>query len=1068
MSLDVAPDGRTIVFDLLGDLYTLPITGGVATRLTEGTALNRQPRYSRDGRQLVFVSDRGGSENLWISDREGRGGRQLSDLHLSSSIGAVTSPVWSLDGQVIFVAQRFQATHQRSDRPPYEAAVWLLAAYDVATGHMRWVSDTAPDHARGILGPAADLDGRTLYAAIDVVRKDPWRDPAGWRIACIDIMTGRITTAMNAIPSVGAPVTMRPAISPDRRYLVFARSSGSRVGLRIRDLRTDQERWLVREALDNPEYHLGEPRDLAPGYAFTPDSKALIIAYGGKIHRIEIATGRGSLIPFVANVARKLGALHVRQFTLPDTASRTRSVMQPSLSPDGHWVAFSSLDRIWIMELSHDGHEAGRPYRATSDSAIGEFYPSWSPNGQWIAYSGWMDGEGGAVRRVRVPQEVFARPQISERLTTDTAVYFHTAVTADGARIIAVRASLDPDRVLARRLEPRSLQLVWVSTESGGQPHPVTSLARDFSSNYQYPADQVYLTADTDRVYVGLKSWSWPGMASSNQVVTTPERTGGGFSDPDVAGVFSPDRCRALIAWNYSLFELHLPSCPTRETDTLDLEVAQTRSFDATMGAAHRWGTALSPWISWSRDGRHALFSQGGTLFVGEVRFDSWTAFERVDVPLKIPVDIPRGTTVLRGARLVTMRGYEVIARGDIVVRDNRIIALGPSGRVAVPDGARTFDLHGMTILPGYIDIHEHAWLAQGVHPQQWWGGFVRLAYGVTGYREATSQWGSDVFTARERERAGQLLAPRIFSTGLPYYGTYPPIQDLQQARERVRANADYFDSETFKVYDNLSTNRRARQLLAIATAELGLNATAHTEGPELQLASVIDGLSGVEHAPNLQIYNDLVTMVAASGTTQTHTYVLIPGALNYMIRHHGVPWVWPRMRRFIPPSVRMSVCAGCMGEGVPAYGPAELDNLVPLVSDAARIAAKGGHVAIGAHGWIPGIGFHYEMWLHALGGMREHDILRSATIVGATAIGHAADIGSLEVGKLADLQVLGKNPLDDIHNTTSIRYVMKNGRLYQADDLTEVWPRHRSLPSIYSWDQTPMTNRFRADRNTR
>ena len=207
-------------------------------------------------------------------------------------------------------------------------------------------------------------------------------------------------------------------------------------------------------------------------------------------------------------------------------------------------------------------------------------------------------------------------------------------------------------------------------------------------------------------------------------------------------------------------------------------------------------------------------------------------------------------------------------------------------------------------------------------------------------------------------------------------------------------------------------------------------------------------------------LYDDVATLIARSGTTHTQTYgaAWVMGAWNYMIRRYGDVWSMEKMRRFIPPSARAAVCDWCSSD--PWYGPPELDNLIPLLGGAARVVAKGGRIGMGSHGDIPGIGYHWEMWLHAIGGMSNHDILRSATIVGAAAIGHAKDLGSLEPGKLADLQVLDRNPLVDIHNTTSIRSVMKNGRLYQADKLSEIWPRNRPLASGYLWQESHDSDR--------
>jgi imidazolonepropionase-like amidohydrolase len=1047
MSLDVSPDGRAIVLDLLGGLYVLPSEGGRARRITSGMAITRQPRYSPDGQHLAFVSDRGGSENVWISDVEGRDARQLSRLRGYDGYGAVTSPTWSPDGRTIVVSQRIGATGSEGSDPAQNRR-WMLAAYDVATGRMRWVSDTAPDRVRSALGPAFGPRQDGVYAAVDAAsRQVPWQGLGNWRIARIDLASRRIEPEMGA--NIGR-VGMRPALSPDGRFLVYATSSGSHVGLRLRELATDRERWLVREMLDDPPFEAAESRDLVPGYAFTPDSKAIIAAYGGKIHRIELGTGHARVIPFVAEVERGLGALTVHEFSLADTAIRTRGIMQPALSPDGSLVAFSALDRIWVMALPGDGQRPGRPYRLTVDSAIGEFYPSWSPDGTWIAYSTWRDGEGGAVRRAYVRRGAPARQRPSERLTSDRGMYFHTAVEGDGEHVMAVRASLAADRQLRSPIDPAPLNLALVRLRGTSSPPQVITSLTGLQSGFRFPVDQVYFTSDAGRIRIGLQSVRLRPLGVRTELTVVGREPSGELANEpyDVAGVISPNAQRAFIVHKSALFELFLPGPTEDGSDTLDLEHARTQPFGSAGGAARRWGTALAPWVTWSADGRRVLFNQASTLFMGDVRPDGWTTFTQMDVQLPLHVDMPRGILALRGARLITMHGRKVIEHGDLVVRDNRIAAVGAYGQVPIPPGARILDVAGRTILPGYVDIHDHLGLAKGLHPQQSWQGLVRLAYGVTTARDPEPGPDNDVFTYQDRERSGDLLAPRLLSTGGAYYGADPPIRTLDNARDRVRPNAKYFSSETFKVYYDHSTDRRARQLLATAVAEAGLNATVHTSGLELAIAAVLDGFSGLEHPSRVRIYDDVATLIARSGTTHTATYgALIFGGFHYMVRRQGWPWEWATTRRFVPRSAWQFTCIGCSAAEIPAYSPIELDNLLPLVSGAARIVAKGGRVAIGAHGNIPGLGFHYEMWLHRLGGMANHEILRAATVTGAEAVGHGKDRGSLEPGKLADLQVLSENPLEDIHHTASICYAMKNGRLYDARTLAEIWPRHRAPP---------------------
>jgi imidazolonepropionase-like amidohydrolase len=253
-----------------------------------------------------------------------------------------------------------------------------------------------------------------------------------------------------------------------------------------------------------------------------------------------------------------------------------------------------------------------------------------------------------------------------------------------------------------------------------------------------------------------------------------------------------------------------------------------------------------------------------------------------------------------------------------------------------------------------------------------------------------------------------------------------------------------------------LRQGRGSWQLVFQALEEARLNGTVHVESDIAPLTMMMDGSSGVEHPFYIRIYDDVANLVAQSGTTHTQTFLSVfTGA--YTKRHYGDLWGWGGMRRFTPPSVRPVFCPVCVNleRGSLAGAAIDIDNLVPLLGNAKREVAKGGHVGLGSHGDMSGIGIHYEMWAYALGGMPNHDVLRTATIEGARAIGHARDLGSLEVGKLADLQILDKNPLEDIHNTTRIRYVMKNGRLYEAGDLTQIWPEFKPLPRIYIWANT-------------
>jgi Tol biopolymer transport system component len=1042
LSLTLTPDGKTIIFELLGDLYSLPIGGGQAKPITSGLAFDSQPSVSPDGKHIAFISDRDGSENLWMCNIDGSEAKQLS----KDAQGDFESPSWTPDGDYVLVSRKpNNGLHE----------VWM---YHIQGGSGVQVTksspnaNTPPQQRVRALGVVASSDGKYFYYARRTGNFTYNANFPIWQVVRRDRVTGDEDVITSAPGSA-----FRPVISPDGAKLVFGTRQDTQTGLRVRDLATGEEKWL-KYPVQRDDQESAATRDVLPGFAFTPDSKDIVVSYGGKIHRVQVATGETSDIPFTAKVSQDLGPELKFASRVEEGPVKARLIQTPSESPDGKRIIFSSLMHLYRI----DGPGA-KAARVTSSSAR-EFQPAWSPDGQWIAYVTWAD-DGGDIWKLRADGS--GSPI---KLTRIPAFYRDPVWSPDSKRIVALRQPRQArlNGVTGFAQPGTGMDVVWIP--AGGGDATLIVPARG--------TGRPHFTSDPDRIYVysnqGLQSFRWDGTDRRTLLkVEGRSRTPQPTPASDVR--ISPDGKHALAKLNEQLFLIAMPvaggDTVTVNVNTPSVPVKKLTDIGADDFQWADSGKTMT-WALGSSFFRQALStityhpprsSENGDQEKSgdqEKKEDAAPApkkslAEELEVSIEQPRRKPTGTIVLRGAKVITMKGDEVIPDGEIVVTDHRIAAVGKRGSVTVPQGARIFDVKGATIMPGIVDVHAH-WIEieRGELDPQSWVFMANLAYGVTSGRDPQTST-NDVFAYQDLIDMGEVLGPRAFNTG-PGIFSATDFQSLDEARNVVARYKKYYRTNTVKSY--MVGNRKQREWMVMACKENGIMPT--TEGGldlKLDLTHALDGFSGNEHSlPIVPLYKDVVEIFARSGISYTPTLLVAyggPWAENYFYESTMVHDD-TKLRRFVPHDILDS-----RAKRRPWFS--EEEQVFPkLAEQAAKIVRAGGRVCIGGHGQLQGIQCHWEMWALKSGGLTNHQVLRSATLYGAQAIGYDQDLGSIEPGKLADLLVLNKDPLENIRNTNTIRFVMKGGDMWEGETLNQVWPVEKKLAEPWWWKDQPPTSK--------
>ncbi|WP_262694195.1 amidohydrolase family protein [Kordiimonas aquimaris] len=1075
MSLDVSPDGEWVVFDLLAHVYRMPIEGGEAESLTQnsGVAVNYHPSYSPDGKSIAFISDRAGQDNLWVMDADGKNPRQVSkDLN-----ARFLTPKWSADGSYIYARKR--GLPKRGSTP--DAGIWMFHKDGGKGIKLIGREET------GAAWPSASADGDFLYFHKRTSSGTTWGQ---WNFLAGEIQISRLNLQTGDVDAISHGTNQQqsrfssggagaPELSPDGKLVAFVRripdgtisykghKFGPRSALWVRNLETGAERLLMDPVEQDMTEGMKTLR-IMPGYSFAPDGKSIVISQGGQFRRVDVASGEVATIPFSAKVDRTISGQAYKGFRITDDPFESKFLRWTVASPDGSKLAFQAVGKIWVQDLPN-----GMPQRLTADSfAPFEFAPAWSPDGRTIAFTSWDDIERGQVWTVRSSG---GRPK---KITSDAGEYINPDWSVDGKALVVAKGSNATAR--GREMTHNSYWDVVRMNANGGDETTVGRV--DYSGNFGRgrtqlprptwgPDGRIFFLQGADGAGGGIfaeeddlhssdqhnseQAAGGDGPPAYSQLVSVPAtptidppRVHASFDFADEA-VIAPNGRHVAFLEGDNVYVSPLPYNQSRAKSVrinkyADRATLPVKQLSKTGGLYPNW-----------RDSGTLEYGSAATYYAYDVA--SGNAAE-TNVSLTVEKRIPAGSIAFTNARILTMRGKEILEGASIVVSGSRITCVGACDTAGAD---QVIDATGKTLMPGMVDMHAHHFRDyRGMIPARGYETAIYTAYGVTTALDNAVAV-QNVFPTAELIDAGKVIGPRTYSSGGPLYNRDGARENLLTsytvAEDNVRRLKSW-GAVSAKQY--LQPRRDQRQWVSDIARNEGLMVTSEGGDLAANLGMIMDGQTGFEHPMSYQpLYSDAAKFFGQAGAVYSPTFAVGgPAAWNEEY-FWGASNVWQdkKQQKWLPwrqlvPNTRRAIKRP------------DTDYGFPLIAQGlADVIAEGGFGAIGSHGQQHGIGAHWETWMVA-SAMGAHGALEVATRHGAYFLGALDDIGTLEVGKLADIVVLNSNPLDNIRNTLDIEHVMQGGIMRDADTLDEVWPNNKPFgarpwdnPDIYRNDNRPV-----------
>ncbi|HEY8930542.1 MAG TPA: amidohydrolase, partial [Mucilaginibacter sp.] len=599
MNLDVSPDGKTIVFDLLGDIYSIPIAGGKATLIAGGKAWEVQPRFSPDGKLISYTSDKEGGDNIWIMNADGSGKHSIT----KENFRLLNNASWAPDGQYLVARKHFTGTRSLG-----AGEMWLYHKTGGEGIQLTKRKNDQQDAGEPVISP----DGKYVYWSEDVTpgpyfqyNKDP--NKGIYAIRRLNRETGDIEEITG-----GAGGACRPQLSPDGKLLAFVKRVRLKSVLFLHNLATGEE-WPVYDGLSHDQQETWAIFGVYPNFSWLPNSSNIVFYAKGKIWNLDINTLNATQIPFEVTSTQSITeALHFQQKVFQDEFP-AKMIRQLTTSPDGKMVAFNAAGYIYTKALPD-----GKPIRITSTADF-EYEPSFSPDGKSLVYVDWTDELKASINRIDLTTCLVTR------LTSEKGYYYSPKFSNKGDKIVFRKGEGNGTSGYTFGKNPG----IYVMPATGGTPKMIID-------NGIYPQ----FSANDARIY-------YQSYGKDKKLYKVMDTTGANqqtLYSSKYATQFNPSPDGKWMAFT-ELFNCYIT--PMIYTGSVQELSASNRAIPI-----NKLTRDAGTYIHWSKDSQKLMWTLGPRYFVRDIRnafpfveggADKTPAIDTVgiDLNLKLKSDIP-------------------------------------------------------------------------------------------------------------------------------------------------------------------------------------------------------------------------------------------------------------------------------------------------------------------------------------------------------------------------------------------------------------------------------------------